>query len=329
MSTIVEGAAAPRAGAVPRRRHGFAACTGAASSGSSPSPRSSRASSRSTSMVLRLNVELDELRPHARGAEGGDRHTSAQLSRPPRTSGSSDDAVTKLGLVQHDPNETTYGAAGRPVSDRRANTRIRATRPALRRASSPSRSAGPRGSRWSTAPATRRWRRGSIARRSRSRPAAARSTTAPATPLAIGEQATTVYADPRHVVARAKAAVKAGETLGLDPDELYPSLRDRTKRFVFVDRKADPVKAAALQKMGVSGFGFYPEEHRILPAGRGRLAPARVRRHGQQGTGRARAHPGQDAARPTRATRSSCATRPATRSTSSRRARSGPAGTSS
>ena len=85
------------------------------------------------------------------------------------------------------------------------------------------------------------------------------------TPLAIGEQATTVYADPRHVVAPAKAAVKAGETLGLDPDKLYPSLRDRTKRFVFVDRKADPVKAAALQKMGVSGFGFYPEERRFYP----------------------------------------------------------------
>ena len=54
------------------------------------------------------------------------------------------------------------------------------------------------------------------------------------TPLAIGEQATTVYADPRHVVAPAKAAVKAGTALGLDPDELYPTLRDREKRFVFV-----------------------------------------------------------------------------------------------
>ena len=60
------------------------------------------------------------------------------------------------------------------------------------------------------------------------------------TPLAIGEQATTVYADPRHVVAPAKAAVKAGAALGLDPDELYPTLRDREKRFVFVERKADP-----------------------------------------------------------------------------------------
>ena len=87
-------------------------------------------------------------------------------------------------------------------------------------------------------------------------------------PLAIGEQATTVYADPRNVVAPMKAAVKAGEALELDPDELYPALRDRSQRFVFVERKADPVKAKALQQMGVAGFGFYPEERRSYPQGR-------------------------------------------------------------
>jgi cell division protein FtsI/penicillin-binding protein 2 len=87
-------------------------------------------------------------------------------------------------------------------------------------------------------------------------------------PLAIGEQATTVFADPRNVVAPRKAAVKVGEALGLDPDELYPSLVDRTKRFVFVDRKTDPVKARALQKLGVAGIGFYPEELRTYPQGR-------------------------------------------------------------
>ncbi len=87
-------------------------------------------------------------------------------------------------------------------------------------------------------------------------------------PLAIGEQATTVYADPRNVVAPMKAAIKAGETLGLDPDELYPALRDRTKRFVYVERKADPVKAKELERLGVTGFGFYSEERRAYPQGR-------------------------------------------------------------
>jgi len=87
-------------------------------------------------------------------------------------------------------------------------------------------------------------------------------------PLAIGEQATTVYADPRHVVAPMKAAVKAADTLGLDADALYPALRDRSKRFVYVERKADPVKAKALEQLGVTGLGFYPEERRSYPQGR-------------------------------------------------------------
>lgn len=86
-------------------------------------------------------------------------------------------------------------------------------------------------------------------------------------PLAIGEQSTTVYADPRNVVAPMKAAVKVGQALGLDPDDLYPTLRDRSKRFVFLERKADPVKAKELQRLGVAGIGFYPEERRTYPQG--------------------------------------------------------------
>lgn len=86
-------------------------------------------------------------------------------------------------------------------------------------------------------------------------------------PLAIGEQATTVYADPRHVVAPMKAAVRVAGALGLDADELYPSLRNPAKRFVFVQRKADPVKAKALERLGVAGIGFYPEERRSYPQG--------------------------------------------------------------
>jgi len=87
-------------------------------------------------------------------------------------------------------------------------------------------------------------------------------------PLAIGEQATTVYADPRNVVAPKKAAVKAAQALGLNPDDLYPSLKDPTKRFVFIERKADPVKAKELERLGVAGIGFYPEELRTYPQGR-------------------------------------------------------------
>jgi cell division protein FtsI/penicillin-binding protein 2 len=86
-------------------------------------------------------------------------------------------------------------------------------------------------------------------------------------PLAIGEQAITVYADPRNVVAPKKAAVKAARALGLSADALYPKLRDRATQFLYVDRKADAEKARALEELGVAGFGFYPEERRVYPQG--------------------------------------------------------------
>jgi cell division protein FtsI (penicillin-binding protein 3) len=86
-------------------------------------------------------------------------------------------------------------------------------------------------------------------------------------PLAIGEQATTVFADPRLVKNPKAAAIAAGKALGLDPDELYPRLADRSTRFVYVLRKADPLKAAQLERQKIPGFGFYVEELRTYPQG--------------------------------------------------------------
>ena len=86
-------------------------------------------------------------------------------------------------------------------------------------------------------------------------------------PLAIGEQATTVYADPRNIVDAQRAAIMAGKALGLDANELYPTLKDRTKGFVYVARKADPTRAQALSKRDIPGLGFYPEELRTYPQG--------------------------------------------------------------
>ena len=84
-------------------------------------------------------------------------------------------------------------------------------------------------------------------------------------PLAIGEQATTVYADPREVSNPRKVAIAAARAFDLDANELYPQLADRSRHFVYVRRKADPVEAAALQKQNLPGLGFYPEERRTYP----------------------------------------------------------------
>jgi cell division protein FtsI (penicillin-binding protein 3) len=84
-------------------------------------------------------------------------------------------------------------------------------------------------------------------------------------PLAIGEQATTVYADPREVKNPRRVALAAARELGLDAEKLYPALADRSKHFVYVQRKADPAKAAALEKLGLPALGFYAEELRYYP----------------------------------------------------------------
>lgn len=85
--------------------------------------------------------------------------------------------------------------------------------------------------------------------------------------LAIGRQAITVYANPRHVTNPRATAIAAGRALDLDPDRLYVKLADRSRGFVYIARKADPKRAAALQTQNLTGLGFYPEERRAYPQG--------------------------------------------------------------
>jgi cell division protein FtsI (penicillin-binding protein 3) len=85
--------------------------------------------------------------------------------------------------------------------------------------------------------------------------------------LAIGRQAITVYANPRHVTNPRATAIAAGRALHLDADRLYGKLADRSHGFVYIARKADPKRAAALQAQNLTGLGFYPEERRAYPQG--------------------------------------------------------------
>jgi cell division protein FtsI (penicillin-binding protein 3) len=85
--------------------------------------------------------------------------------------------------------------------------------------------------------------------------------------MAIGEQATTVYADPQAVQDPRGVALAASQILGVKANALYKQLLDKRKRFVYVLRKADPQKAARLKHRGLVGLGFYPEEQRTYPQG--------------------------------------------------------------
>jgi cell division protein FtsL len=59
-------------------------------------------------LVLRLNVELDELR-HTRAEMKADiAATRAQLSSASANARIEGEAATKLGLIPADPNDTTY-----------------------------------------------------------------------------------------------------------------------------------------------------------------------------------------------------------------------------
>ena len=86
-------------------------------------------------------------------------------------------------------------------------------------------------------------------------------------PLAIGEQAVSVTANPHLIVNPRSLARTVGRDLELDPNAVYDLLTDRTKGFVWIKRKADPVQAAKLERRGLVGLGFQPEEKRSYPQG--------------------------------------------------------------
>jgi cell division protein FtsI (penicillin-binding protein 3) len=83
--------------------------------------------------------------------------------------------------------------------------------------------------------------------------------------LAIGQEATTVFADPRQVTDAHVVATASSGALGVNANDLYAQLQDRSTAFLYVERKADPKAAAALQEKGLPGLGFYPEERRAYP----------------------------------------------------------------
>jgi cell division protein FtsI/penicillin-binding protein 2 len=86
--------------------------------------------------------------------------------------------------------------------------------------------------------------------------------------LAIGRDATTVFANPRQVADPRATALAAAKDLRLDPEQLYAKLADRSRGFVFLARKADPERAQKLKARGITGLFFSSEERRAYPQGR-------------------------------------------------------------
>jgi cell division protein FtsI (penicillin-binding protein 3)/stage V sporulation protein D (sporulation-specific penicillin-binding protein) len=87
------------------------------------------------------------------------------------------------------------------------------------------------------------------------------------TPLALGEQATTVYVDPHEITHPLTEAATAARVLGLKKSLVYEELRTRNTHFVYIARKASPKLASALARKKLPGFHYYGEERRSYPQG--------------------------------------------------------------
>jgi cell division protein FtsI (penicillin-binding protein 3) len=83
--------------------------------------------------------------------------------------------------------------------------------------------------------------------------------------LAIGRQATTVYANPRQIDDPRAVALAVGKALRIAPEMVYLRIADRSRGFVYLTRKADPKRAKLLERQKIVGLGFLPEELRIYP----------------------------------------------------------------
>jgi cell division protein FtsI (penicillin-binding protein 3)/stage V sporulation protein D (sporulation-specific penicillin-binding protein) len=83
--------------------------------------------------------------------------------------------------------------------------------------------------------------------------------------LALGEQMTTVFADPYLVKNPRAIALAAHDIFGVDPNTLLPELLNKKSQFVYVKRFGDPKLAQAFLKKGFQGVESYPEELRTYP----------------------------------------------------------------
>ena len=86
--------------------------------------------------------------------------------------------------------------------------------------------------------------------------------------LAIGEQTTTVYADPQQVTRRrARSRVAAHELLGVDANQLYPQLLDKKASFVYVAALRRSRRPRLVPEEGLRRRRLLPGGAAHVPAG--------------------------------------------------------------
>jgi len=85
-------------------------------------------------------------------------------------------------------------------------------------------------------------------------------------PLAVSMEARTIYAPPYAVNNPEATAEALAGVLGGTAEEYVPKLT-KDAGFVYIGRKVDMDRAAAVEDLGLSGIGFLEDSHRTYPSG--------------------------------------------------------------
>jgi len=110
-------------------------------------------------------------------------------------------------------------------------------------------------------------------------------------PLAVSEDAKTIYATPYQVKKPRQAAEKLASILGLDESEVLDSLTEDSG-FAYVARKVDLPTAARVARLELPGIGELPDSRRTYP--QGDLAAQTIGAVGDEGQGLTGLEQGED-----------------------------------
>ncbi len=111
-------------------------------------------------------------------------------------------------------------------------------------------------------------------------------------PLAVSEDAKTIYATPYQVKNPPRTAAKLARILGLEQGEVLKSLTEESG-FSYVARKVDLPSAARVERLELAGIGELPDSRRTYP--QGDLAGQTIGAVGDDGKGLSGLESGEDA----------------------------------
>lgn len=83
--------------------------------------------------------------------------------------------------------------------------------------------------------------------------------------LALSTTSFSLYADPKIIESKKNVARKIAKILGLGVENLYSKIKDKDRRFVWIERFMDERKATEIKVLGIKGLSFVEEWKRVYP----------------------------------------------------------------